>query len=47
MKNKINLANQIFTRRLSANQALKRFEEIPGPKSYPFIGNLLELKNFG
>lgn len=25
----------------------KSFSEIPGPKLYPFIGNLLELKTFG
>ena len=29
------------------NEDLKQFSEIPGPKIYPFVGNLFELKSFG
>ena len=29
------------------NEDLKQFSEIPGPKVYPFVGNLFELKSFG
>nr|QEV83791.1 cytochrome P450 [Brachionus rotundiformis] len=41
--------NFAFTvkRSLSSNQTLKRFEDLPGPRSYPIIGNLPELKAFG
>jgi hypothetical protein len=40
--------NSISKRQLSKNENHpKPFSQIPGPKSYPFIGNLLELKTFG
>ena len=26
---------------------LKDYDDIPGPKPFPIVGNLLELKNFG
>lgn len=29
------------------SEAIKSFNEIPAPKAYPLIGNLLELKLFG
>ncbi len=32
---------------LIRNEDLKQFSEIPGPKVYPFVGNLFELKSFG
>nr|UOU03261.1 cytochrome P450 3047A1 [Brachionus rubens] len=47
MKNKLVFINLIHKRSLSTKQALKRYEDLPGPKSYPLIGNLLELKIFG
>ena len=31
----------------STDLRLKSFSEIPGPKVYPLIGNLFELKSFG
>ena len=34
-------------RRFSSKQVLKKFEDLPGPRSYPLIGNLPELKIFG
>ena len=30
-----------------AGTLIKSYEEIPGPKMYPFIGNLLDTKEFG
>nr|QVK45590.1 cytochrome P450 [Brachionus paranguensis] len=36
-----------ISRRFSTMQKLKKFEELPGPRSYPIIGNLPELKIFG
>ncbi len=31
----------------SSVASLKTYNDIPGPKLYPLVGNLLELKNFG
>ena len=30
-----------------SGDAIKSFSEVPGPKLYPFVGNLFELKAFG
>nr|AHL88999.1 cytochrome p450 3047A1 [Brachionus koreanus] len=34
-------------RGFSSQQTLKKFEDIPGPRPYPIVGNLPELKIFG
>lgn len=31
----------------SRTSSLRGYEDIPGPKSYPLIGNMLDFKEFG
>lgn len=40
---KSNLTGKVLHRTL----ATKRYEDLPGPKNYPVVGNLFSLKGFG
>jgi hypothetical protein len=44
-KNKIRKLNRYFATTDSIK--LKKFVEIPGPKSFPLVGNLFSYKEFG
>lgn len=46
MKMKLNVWLRIH-RGFSSQPTLKKFEDLPGPRLYPIVGNLPELKIFG
>jgi len=39
--------SSLATAQASETRKLQSYDEIPGPKTNPFIGNLLEFKKFG
>nr|ATW72314.1 cytochrome p450 CYP3047A3 [Brachionus calyciflorus] len=47
MKNNVKLLNHVAKRGLVTNRVLKKYDDIPGPKTYPLIGNMLEMKFLG